>query len=144
MGRHIRYGFALVIWCSLLVACGGGGGGGVAGDVGVGIDSNGGEIQVLDTSIPIYGTKIIIPKDAIPPGQSINISIKYSKLLSEPAPNSVIQSSNVIILEKDKSFSFAKPVTVSIPYNDNIVGPNGVPLVFYWDVNYKKSRLSRC
>ena len=132
-----------------LFGCGGGGGGEGAGNSGSSntptaptvvsgaVDVNGGLIEVTDPSSPIFGAKVKIPENAVDQNESITITLSYQDNLPKPlnAANAK-QVSKVIILSKSDSKNFLKPVTVTIPYDNNELHAGDVPAVFYFDTYY--------
>ncbi|MBN1472519.1 MAG: hypothetical protein JW925_12115, partial [Syntrophaceae bacterium] len=133
----------IVILLSLsLMACSSGGGNNDDSNVVSGtIGSDGGTIEVTDSSSPINGTKVIIPAGAIDSGENVKISISYTDTLPGPVntndPNA-IAAGKVIILSKDNDYDFLLPVTVTIPYSDAQLQAGDIPSVFYWDETYQK------
>ncbi len=81
--------------------------------------------MIDDPTLPLDGTKIVIPSGALNSNQTIKI---------EQAPNSVVfsEDSNAIIVSfKPEGLTFSKPVTATIPFH-------GVDInkakVYYWDI----------
>ena len=150
----VRFLVSGIVLSLALFGCGGGGGGGAGEGGGAGntgsshtptsptvvngtVDVNGGFIEVTDRSSPIFGAKVEVPKNAVDQNESIVITLSYQDNLPKPlnVPNAR-QASKVIILSKNNSKNFLKPVTVTFPYFDDELNSGDVPAVFYFDSYY--------
>ena len=144
----MRFLVSGIILSLALFGCGGSGGGGGGGGAGSNtansptivsgtVDVNGGFIEVTDRSSPIFGAKVQVPPNAVDPNESIVITLSYQDNLPKPlnAANTR-QASKVIILSKNNSKNFLKPVKVTFPYDDIELNTGDVPAVFYYDSHY--------
>ena len=133
-----------------LFGCGGSGGGGGGGGssdsnntatsptiVSGTVDVNGGFLEVTDRSSPIFGAKVEVPPNAVDQNESFVITLSYQDNLPKPlnAANAN-QASKVIVLSKNNSKNFLKPVKVTFPYYDIELNSGDAPAVFYYDNYY--------
>lgn len=104
------------------------------------VGGSGGTIEVTSTSSPIFGTKLVIPPNAIPPSQTPTITVNFSDNLPGPLPPNGQKASKVFLLEKTMKYNFTIPIAVTIPLDLATVGPQDMPVVFYWSPTYNKYR----
>lgn len=98
-------------------------------------------ITVSDTKSPIYGTKMVLPAEAIHEG-TLSVSIDYSDtppgaLLPEAVADGAVIVSKTFVLAKDRPGSFDKAVLVTVPYESEKLDPDDVPSVLYWNDDTK-------
>lgn len=104
------------------------------------IGSGGGTIEVTSPTSPIYGTKLVIPPNAIPPNLTPNITVNFTDNLPGALPPNSQKASKVFLLEKTMKYNFTTPITVTIPLELAAIGPSDMPVVFYWSPTYSKYR----
>ena len=102
------------------------------------VGSTGGTIAVTDPSSPIFGTVINIPPDALDPNEQIKITINSKDELPGAIPPEVVQASKVFQFEKNSSYNFKVPVSITIPLDYPFLGADEMPVVFYWSPHYGK------
>ena len=127
ISAFMRFFIGGMILSLALFGCGGGGGGGEGGSAGSNntattptivsgtVDVNGGFIEVTDRSSPIFGAKVEVPPNAVDQNESFVITLSYQDHLPKAlnAANAK-QASKVILLSKNNSKNFLKPVKVTI------------------------------
>jgi hypothetical protein len=96
------------------------------GTVGIG----GGSIEVTAPGSPIYGTKLVIPPNAIPPNLTTNITVNFSDTLPGPLPTNAQQASRVFLFEKTMPYNFTVPITVTIPLSLPSIATTEMPVCY--------------
>jgi hypothetical protein len=98
----------------------------------------GGTIEVLDPNSPIYGARIEMPAGAIPAGESVKITLRYSDELPAPPPPEALVVSKVFELVKNVPYDFKVPASVTVPLDGYAIQLDEIPLIFYWNTVYEK------
>ena len=101
------------------------------------IGSNGGTIQVTDSSSPLNGLKIVVPPAAT--SENIQFTVSYSDISSiNGLPEGASAASKLITIDAsgsalfNKYEMFDKPVEVTLPYDPTVANTDNSPVRFYW------------
>jgi hypothetical protein len=92
------------------------------------VGPEGGVLEVTDPASPIAGTIVDIPRGALRERETIRIS-REGKLPSALGPG-IEPLSDVLVLTKDTSSGFARPVSVTVPAR---LASGDTPAVVYWN-----------
>lgn len=110
------------ICVAIFSGCGSGGGGsdtapGANLQASSTIGVNGGTVEVTNPDSPIYGTKVDIPPGALNEDNVVSISLP-SAAPEVPFPGSLLPAGLNISFQPD-NLKFNRPISITIPYNDN-------------------------
>ena len=101
------------------------------------IGSNGGTIQVTDTSSPLYGLKIVVPAAAT--SENIQFTVSYADITNiNGLPQGASPASKLITIDAsgsavfNKYEMFDKPIEVTLPYDSTASNDDTAPVRFYW------------
>ena len=86
----------------------------VQGDGAKVLGSQGGSLEVINTSSPLFGVRVEIPENALPTEAIISISVQNTPL-PEPLPEGVLQEGSVISFNSTNPI-FLKPIKIKIPF----------------------------
>lgn len=81
------------------------------------IGISGGTVLVADPNSPIHGTRVDIPPGAVSEDTTISIALP-SAAAGRPLPGSLL-SAGLQISFQPKDLQFSRPVSITIPYNDD-------------------------
>ena len=104
------------------------------------IGQTGGIISVEDPNSPIFGTKVVIPENALDVGETATITVSFSDIPPGPLLPGIVQASRVIDLRKNLPYNFKVPVLITIPYETVNLTESDLPGVFFWSTTYNKYR----
>jgi len=101
------------------------------------INSNGGTIQVTDSSSPLYGLKIVVPSAST--SEPVKFEISYADVSQITGlPTGASAASKLITIHATGSAEFNqyqmfdKAIEVTLPYDSTAANDDNKPVRFYW------------
>ncbi|MEA3357632.1 MAG: hypothetical protein U9Q67_04320, partial [Patescibacteria group bacterium] len=82
------------------------------------IGTNGGKLEVTDSSDPLYGAKIEIPENHLDETEEISLGHKTPTDVNIPEDLNLL--GDVIVLDKSSERMFLHPVSVTLPYDTSL------------------------